>query len=896
MSDKSWLNGNISGQVWRSQGNGINRAYGYGYDAANRMLYADFAQRDGNGSFADNEFIDYDVLLGNGVDANTAYDPNGNILKMQQNGMYFGSSGPIDGLTYTYDLNSNKLKNVRDEFGGEGTFGDFYTKSIHPNYIDKIIAANNPETAAANIAAIRDYFYDNNGNLTVDRNKGIFAASGTEGIVYNHLNLPYQVRIRKMNSGNYNVAQGTITYIYDALGNKLAKQVFEVANPPALPQSKTTITSYLPVGVLQDNQWQFIFQEEGRFRPTLNENGVLTGIEADYFIKDHLGNVRAVITDEQQPAEVYHANIESNRRTEEVALFGDAVEYSATSTPPGFEDHETIGAYPNPGNQQVVELKNYNSYGQRVGPGLLLKVMAGDKVAARTYAWYQASIDKTKTNHPISMALDLFSKLVFSLPAGMKEAGAAFPYILPTTATLQGFLNGQPTPSATQPYAYLNYVLFDAETFNAVSGSSGSTLVPTIAAGETKKMVEAVEDGYIDIQQNGYIYIFVSNESQGSVYFDDIHVENLRGSLTEETHYYPFGLVMQGISSKALSFGGSENKYKFNTKEEQRKEFSDGSGLEWLDYGARMYDNQIGRWHTIDPLLEKFISATPYNYCLNNPILLIDPDGMASKYNWGSGKYEDENGSEVSWDQVQQEYKLGSYATQKSVMLFPEFANGKDGGLKEDNNRALGSMLNSALSAQKADFSGTIQILHIKDAKDAANQIENLQGSIINLFIASNGYYGDNNGGKAYFAIGSTKYNDAKVIADSKSLQRIANHLFKMYPGAEIVLAACHAGGTQNGGVELLKAVATKMGATVYGNQSWTVANNNLFNVGSFGTNFNPVRPNLVGNQVAAGRSRSEYPFAYQNAGNWTKASPNGTVTTVNNVYFDAFGKIHYSQ
>lgn len=83
--------------------------------------------------------------------------------------------------------------------------------------------------------------------------------------------------------------------------------------------------------------------------------------------------------------------------------------------------------------------------------------------------------------------------------------------------------------------------------------------------------------------------------------------------------YYPFGLTFNSFKRE----DSKANDFLYNGKEMQ-----DELDVGWMDYGARMYDAAIGRWHVVDPMADKYGSVSPYNFVANNPVLLIDPNGM----------------------------------------------------------------------------------------------------------------------------------------------------------------------------------------------------------------------------------------------------------------------------
>jgi RHS repeat-associated protein len=108
---------------------------------------------------------------------------------------------------------------------------------------------------------------------------------------------------------------------------------------------------------------------------------------------------------------------------------------------------------------------------------------------------------------------------------------------------------------------------------------------------------------------------------------------------------------MAGISSKAA--GKLENKRKYAANELQTGEFTDGGGLEFYDFNARTYDQQIGRFHQIDIMADKREWISGYNYSQNNPVLRVDPLGTFDFVRDGQGN--------VRWDN-----DANSQATTKS--------------------------------------------------------------------------------------------------------------------------------------------------------------------------------------------------------------------------------------
>jgi RHS repeat-associated protein len=345
----------------------------------------------------------------------------------------------------------------------------------------------------------------------------------------------------------------------------------------------------------------------------------------------------------------YAATMETGASGVENALFSN-IDNTRTALPVGYPADNTTTP-----NAFVARLNAVN--GQKIGPSLVLRVMTGDTIQAVVKAFYKntgANTSGTTASAMVTSLLQTFSGTVIS-DGTHAATGTGAPINMMTSGVYDQLKSKEPSQNLSdKPKAYLNFVLFDDQ-FNLVNENSGVRQVQ----GSTDALIPLVLNKSV-IKKTGFLYIYTSNESAQDVFFDNLIITHNSGPLLEETHYYPFGLTMAGISSKALKGANYPgNTYLYNGMELQSKEFSDGSGLEWYDYGTRTYDQQIGRWGQIDPMADSRQWLSPYNYVQNNPVSRIDPTGAMD--NGTRDWYKDENGkaqfdsrvtSQASMDQL----------------------------------------------------------------------------------------------------------------------------------------------------------------------------------------------------------------------------------------------------
>jgi len=352
--------------------------------------------------------------------------------------------------------------------------------------------------------------------------------------------------------------------------------------------------------------------------------------------------------------ELYYANL-SATQADKPAWFND----------PALED----------ANNKVAKLKN-DGVSQKIGPAILLKVMAGDSYNIRVVSgWNSGSTPTQGTN-------DIATLLLNALSGGLVQQG-----VKATATELQNgssglsnaitdFLNSQPSPGA-RPKAYINWVMLD-EQFKYAGGGADPVGISGVSTVHTKTN--------LTVPKNGYLYIYTSNESNNiDVFFDNLQVTHTAGHILEETHYYPFGLVMAGISSRALN-NIAPNNYKFNAGTELNSVFD----LHYYETPLRNFDPQVGRFNCIDILAEKTYGINPYHFGNNCPVMLNDPTGALMEAGTGRAEKGPDGEYHVGWvSEMMWEYPTsfsfgsgktegGDFSTYWNYIINANFGDGVD--------------------------------------------------------------------------------------------------------------------------------------------------------------------------------------------------------------------------
>lgn len=118
----------------------------------------------------------------------------------------------------------------------------------------------------------------------------------------------------------------------------------------------------------------------------------------------------------------------------------------------------------------------------------------------------------------------------------------------------------------------------------------------------------------------GNVLVTVSDKKVYTIVGSDIVFEP---EITTISDYYPFG-----CSIAIRSYSSGVYRYGFNGMEKDKDDEGMGGGGSTYDYGFRIYNPNLGKFLSVDPLAKKYPELTPYQFTSNMPIWAIDLDGL----------------------------------------------------------------------------------------------------------------------------------------------------------------------------------------------------------------------------------------------------------------------------
>ncbi|MGI8891919.1 MAG: RHS repeat domain-containing protein, partial [Bacteroidia bacterium] len=257
--------------------------------------------------------------------------------------------------------------------------------------------------------------------------------------------------------------------------------------------------------------------------------------------------------------------------------------------------------------------------GQPIGVAKALIMMEEESVDIDVRYFFEASTADTNNTRPIQDILSQLAGIFLTNPPGNISSSTSEEQIAWAEATfidnneLSDYLSSmmQIDPNEpTDPNAFLVWLYLD-EHFNFIPEVSG------VLRADQPDVLGDLMLLNLRAPAHGYLYVYVTNESNRMVSFDNFQILHSSGLLMQENHYYPYGMLIEGLSNAGT--GLPKNMYRYTDKEAQND-----LNQNLLDFGWRQYDPVIARWHVTDPA-EQFYN--PYLAIGANPVSLIDPDG-----------------------------------------------------------------------------------------------------------------------------------------------------------------------------------------------------------------------------------------------------------------------------